>query len=452
MKLSTEQRMVYEKFLDGENLFISGPAGVGKSALIKKMLKHVYGAAKKKISVCALTGSASILLECGATTLHSWAGIGLGNKTASELVSLIAGNKYKRANWLKTQVLITDEISMLSRLLFEKLDIIGRAIRPGGRYLPFGGIQLVFMGDFYQLPPVCKDGEAEYCFESYGWFKTFPLENNICLTKIFRQEDPKFIKLLNEVRRGSISEESYKLLNSRLEISKNVTTDAPVLFPKRKQVFDMNTIEYNKLTETVYTYDATEIDKLEDPVSVRSSQAQKEYEYKYLMTNLNCEESIDLKLGTKVMCVANLDLKCTFPICNGSLGTIISFENGFPVVEFVNGREQVIERHIWASEKFPDIGIKQIPLILAWSITTHKAQGTTLDRIMVDVGSNVFESGQTYVALSRVRTLEGLFLSSFDSSKIKSNKKVDTFYKKIEREVEEISFDSYDDNGCTILL
>lgn len=430
MQLSDEQKEVYQKFLNGDNLFISGPAGVGKSELIKRMINGKESRTKH-ISVCAMTGAAAILLQCGATTLHSWAGINLGTKSASVLIDIINKNKWKKANWVLTDILIVDEISMLSKELFEKLNCIGKAIRKNDA--PFGGIQIIFTGDFYQLPPVSKFKEPEYCFESNEWFQVFNLDRgcNVLLTKIFRQKDPEFTKILNEIRKGDISEESHLILSKRLTTNSNEKVNAPVLFSKKKQVYDLNTREFDKLQGEVNDYTFEKVFDIEE-VSVRSSKGQKDYEFNFLMTNILCDDYIELKEGTKVMCVANIDMKSELQICNGSQGIITGFKCGLPLVKFNNGREQLINKHIWQSEKYPDIGIKQIPLMLAWSVTIHKAQGMTLDNIEVDVGSKIFESGQTYVALSRVKTLEGLFMRSYDVSKIKSNKKVCEFYESIE--------------------
>ena len=132
------------------------------------------------------------------------------------------------------------------------------------------------------------------------------------------------------------------------------------------------------------------------------------------------------------MCVANLDMSSRFPIVNGSQGVIISItEKGFPVVKFLNGVEMTISHHIWRSEKHPSIGLKQIPLILAWAITIHKSQGITLAQAEIDAGNKIFECGQTYVALSRVKNLDGLYLSAFEPQQIRVKKKVREYYNNI---------------------
>ena len=137
------------------------------------------------------------------------------------------------------------------------------------------------------------------------------------------------------------------------------------------------------------------------------------------------------KKGSQVLCIANLEMEGRYQICNGSQGVIIDFKNEYPIVKFNNGAERVMVPHIWASENIPGVGVIQVPLILAWALTIHKSQGSSLDMASIDVGSGIFECGQTYVALSRVKSLEGLYLKSFDPKKIKINKKVKQFYEYI---------------------
>jgi len=155
MELSREQQLAFDKYVRGENIFITGPGGSGKSALIKLINKHAYDNFKD-IHVTALTGCAAVLLNCKAKTLHSWAGIGLGNGTTEDLIFKIKHSKFSKSIWKSTDILVVDEVSMFSLKLFNMLNDIGKAIRHNQK--PFGGIQLIFSGDFYQLPPV---GEKE---------------------------------------------------------------------------------------------------------------------------------------------------------------------------------------------------------------------------------------------------------------------------------------------------
>jgi ATP-dependent DNA helicase PIF1 len=166
MELSNEQQLAFQKYTEGRNVFITGPGGTGKSELIRRIYQHA-SSRFKDIHVCALTGCAAILLNCKAKTLHSWSGIGLGNSPIDSLIKKIKGSKFLRALWKDTDILVVDEVSMLSLKLFNLLNEIGKVIR--GNQKPFGGIQLVFSGDFFQLPPVgdyLEPDTQRFCFES----------------------------------------------------------------------------------------------------------------------------------------------------------------------------------------------------------------------------------------------------------------------------------------------
>jgi hypothetical protein len=159
-------------------------------------------------------------------------------------------------------------------------------------------------------------------------------------------------------------------------------------------------------------------------------------ELMFLQSNLRCEEIVKLKVGAQVMCIVNIQLDNGDILCNGAQGIVTDVSvQGMPVVKYKNGYQMTMSPHIWPSELIPGIGVSQVPLILAWALTIHKAQGSTLDIAEVDAGSGIFECGQTYVALSRVKSFEGLYLSSFDAKRVRINKKVQEFYEVLEKEV-----------------
>ena len=439
--LSVEQQLALDEFNAGKNIFLTGPGGSGKTELIKRMVQ-ASEAMGKKYQVCALTGCAAILLNCKAKTVHSWAGIGLAGGSIEEVVRKVIGNKFKIKVWKYVDILIIDEVSMMSLKLFEILDLIGRKVRKNPTK-PFGGIQVVFSGDFYQLPPVGNDEiSSAFCFESDHWPGTF--DTIVELKTIFRQTDQTYTTILNQIRVG-------KLYKSSLEhLSKHINKVVPdgslfkptILLPKRKQVELINAEELLKLgdvEQNKYTLTRSSVidlaganDKYKKDVASLSlydvSESQQEMEYNYLVNNAMADKEIILKKGSQVMCVVNIDMESPQPIVNGSQGVVVEFIGGLPVVQFNNGGKRTIAYHNWISENVPSVGVKQIPLIHAWAITIHKAQGVSLDLAQIDAGSNIFECGQTYVALSRIKSMEGLYLTAFDPQKIKVNKKVQDFY------------------------
>ena len=442
MEFSIEQQLAFNKYIEGDNIFITGPGGTGKTALIRHIQKDAY---KKciDVQVCALTGCAAVLLECKAKTVHSWAGIRLGNGTIEEMVTKINKDRYARATWKGTDILIIDEVSMMSQKLFEMLDAIGKTVRRNTK--PFGGIQLIFSGDFYQLPPVGNKDEpltTKFCFESELWFQTFKLENHVNMSKIFRQSDPIYQRILNQIREGRLKRSSNEALlhNVGKELPAECLIRPTKLFPTRNKVDYINITEMNNLKTKEYEYKIIYKTDLEMSAQERVKRLgfTKEHiqtELMYLQGNLRCDEIVKLKIGAQVMCIVNIQLENGDILCNGAQGIVKDISpQGFPIVLYKNGYQMIMYPHTWLSELIPGIGVSQVPLILAWALTIHKAQGSTLDIAEVDAGSGIFECGQTYVALSRVKSLEGLYLSSFDSKRVRINKKVQDFYEILEQE------------------
>jgi ATP-dependent DNA helicase PIF1 len=437
LSLSPEQQLALDEFSKGKNIFLTGPGGSGKTELIKRMVAYCEDK-QKKFQVCALTGCAAILLNCKAKTVHSWAGLGLANGTPDEVVRKVISNLFKMKAWKKVDVLIIDEVSMMSQKIFEILDMVGRRIRKKGAK-PFGGIQVIFSGDFYQLPPVGNDPiSSAFCFESAQWATTF--DTVVQLKTIFRQTDKTYTDILNQIRVGKLYRSGLEQLNKHVNkpIPADLLFKPSILLPKRKDVELINANELAKLGAVEqYTYVLSKVKPTElAPVNKSNgekdwadiSDSQKEMEYTGLINNIMADKEILLKKGTQVMCIANIDMESPTPVVNGSQGVIIEFVGGLPVVQFGSGDKRTIGYHNWVSENFQSIGIKQIPLIHAWAITIHKAQGVSLDLAQIDVGSSIFECGQTYVALSRVKSLEGLYLTALDPRKIKVSKKVQDYY------------------------
>jgi ATP-dependent DNA helicase PIF1 len=436
MELSTEQQLAFTKYRQGISFFVSGPGGTGKSMLIKTIYEDAMSR-NKQIQVCALTGCAALLLNCKAKTIHSWAGIGIASGPKEDIVEKVLSNYQKTKNWRAVEILIVDEVSMMSLKIFEILNIIATSIRNRNRL--FGGIQVIFSGDFYQLPPVGNPQEIEtsqFCFESELWDNLFLKENIIILKTIFRQKDKKYLKILNEIRNGKIYRSSLNILLENVNKKREDNIQPTKLYPKRHKVDQFNQLEMEKLVGDTQVYSLKY--EYELPMGQTQVEERKKYsidqinrELQYIENSLLVNKNIELKVGAQVMCTINYETVDGFQLCNGSRGVITSFQlSGIPVVQFKDGFEIPVDIHIWTSESIPGIGVSHIPLILAWAMSIHKSQGMTIDIAEVDAGQDIFECGQTYVALSRVKSLEGLYLTSFDVTKIKMNNKVKEFYSK----------------------
>lgn len=451
--LSVEQKYALHKFKQGENLFITGPGGTGKTTLIR----HLIEAAKEEkraIQVCALTGCAAVLLNCGARTIHSWSGIKLARGDPIKIIDTVLKSKRILKNWKSAKVLIIDEVSMMSKKIFEILNEIGKRARLSR--LPFGGIQVICTGDFFQLPPVGNNmddpGTEDFCFESNEWSQIFKPENHILLTTIFRQRDQDYIEILNEIRTGQLSKGSCTILEKylgRTYVNKDNTVFIPTkIFPTRVKADYVNTMMFKTLDEDEYHFEFTiktdcktmlDSGKIFTPEQTlrceRMTQLEREYELENLKNNTSCEQLLKLKKGASILCRVNIDIESG--ICNGSQGIITRIEERGPStiieVKFTNGLTRIIEPHWWQSEEYPCIAIKQYPISLAWAMTIHKIQGATLSMAEIDIGSAIFEYGQTYVALSRIQSLDGLYLSAFNPQKIRSNPKVIEFYSNIKK-------------------
>ena len=467
--LSDDQLEIFNSYKDRENIFITGPGGCGKSYLIKYIMRHAIDE-KRCFAVTALTGCAAILLGCRSKTIHSWAGIGIAKGDDDVIATRIAMNRYKKRNWVKTDLLIVDEVSMMSKRLFNLLDSIGKKIRKNSK--PFGGIQVIFCGDFYQLPPVGNKGDPDsfkFCFESCHWGETFDSQH--ILDKSYRQTDDTYVNLLNEIREGSLSTYYYKILKERVGVKypEDMNTKPVILYPTKRSVDALNNSEMESLDndEKIYNYEIDihlpPFDKLHlddivvnndyndnknvfrDILTLEKTDKLKQMnariprgEHKYPTTkelitasdflekNSHFSKKRAFKIGAQVMCTANIDMD--IGIYNGSVGYITEMKENMVKVNFNKAGEHYIPYHSWESELLPQVSFKQIPLMLAWAVTIHKSQGATLDYAEIDVGSSVFAEGQTYVALSRVRSLEGLFLTSLDKKRIKVNEKVVEFY------------------------
>lgn len=376
-KFTTNQQKAYDLILKGENVFITGPSGTGKSLIINTFKK--YYASLKNIAITSTTGISALLI--GGSTLHSYLGIGLGNTSVDDMVKKIMKNQKILQRWKTVDVLIIDEISMLSPDLFDKLEEVARIIRRASptrlmtkdfiKEYPFGGIQLILSGDFLQLPVV---GEGNFCFEAKSWKKC--IQYVIHLDEIMRQTDPEFQEVLNDLRFGNLTQRAKTLLISRMKVSlKNDLGITPTrIYTVNADVDTMNEKQLDKLAQQdneFYQYDMEIYFYKYIPNPTQSIEKYKK--------NCIAPSSLQLCEGAQVMLLVNLDIDCG--LVNGSRGVVISFFNDLPIIKFGNGEERMIGYHSWEIEedhkKF--VKITQIPLKLAWAITVHKCvEGDTI--------------------------------------------------------------------------
>lgn len=434
MDCTTEQRKVIDAVINGSSIFLTGAGGTGKSFLLQTLYRE-YTATGKKMAVTAMTGCAALLLQpIPAKTLHSWAGIGLGTCSFSTLVDNIVKNGRKKKVWRETDCLVIDEVSMLTPELLDTLEKIGSIVRGGrrgnGGSSCFGGLQIVCIGDFYQLPPVKKEGVAtSYVFESPIWNKV--IQENFELKTIHRQKESVFQQILHQARRGELCPEAQALLLERKMISwKGQPIRPTLLFTRNMDVDEINQRNLEKLTGDIKTFEAETIMPLGtlDKFIGKSSVPNNEVNMFISKLDKDAPYSVILQLkeGAQVMLLTNLDQERG--LVNGSRGVVKGFTpEGFPLVKFLTTLEPIIiKHHTWMTEK--NIGRKQIPLRLAYALTIHKAQGMSLDSALIDIGPSTFEYGQAYVALSRVRSLEALYIYEFDPKSFRVHPAVKKFY------------------------
>ena len=427
--LTLEQRAVFDALMEGKSMALLGPAGVGKSYLLSIIYTELAQMRLCTVQLCAMTGCAALLIGNKAKTLHSWAGIGLGKENVDSLYTKITRNGRAKKNWKTTDLLVIDEISMATPDLLDKLNELGKRIRRCQK--PFGGIQILFVGDFYQLPPVSKGGsEAVFAFESQAWAET--IQCIMQLTIIQRQKDPIFQQILMEARIGKFTKESCRILDACKRPWQENKIKPTLIFPRRAEVDKINEANLKALTSEVNTYKARiTLNKEKTPAEFKEKSEAFQMAVSILDGDAAYLVELELRVGAQVMLITNLDPE--LGLVNGSRGVILDIcgVTKLPVVEFINGVKKTIGWHEWAIDGFPFASRSQIPLRLSYAITIHKSQGSTLDCALIDVGLGTFEYGQAYVALSRVTSLEALYVYEFHPLAFRAHPKVEAFYKSL---------------------
>ncbi len=397
------QAQALEILKTGKNAFITGPAGSGKTHLLNAYIKYLREN-DIDVGITASTGIAAT--HMGGMTIHSWSGIGISASLTQHDLDVMSDRAYLKRRFDRVKVLIIDEISMLHHFRLDLVNSVLKAMKLNDK--PFGGVQVILCGDFFQLPPVSRMGEPEthFVYKSEAWTEG---RFAVCyLSEQFRQkDDDDVLSILNEIRRGDVSDDSRGLLESRY--SKN----------PEKRTFDMG-VEPTRL----FTHNM-DVDQLnDDELAKLESVGQCEYKMETtgrenLVTTLKksclAPEILRLKIGARVMCVKN-NFEAGY--VNGTLGLVVSCKKDEdPVIRTASGESITIEKASWKIEEDGKTlaELIQYPLRLAWAITIHKSQGMSLDAVEVDL-SKSFVPGMGYVALSRVRSLNGLTILGMNES------------------------------------
>jgi len=383
--------------LDGNSVFITGPGGVGKSFVLDRIIQGLRER-KKDVAVCASTGIAAIRLY--GSTVHAFLGTGLCGSPRALAQGLKKGevrNPEKVEMRLRrTDVLVLDEVSMLSG---DYLDMMDMWLQRNRRVLkPFGGMQLVFCGDFLQLPPVQKQTDRFdhlYAFQSPAWAARNPVM--VPLTEVFRQHDKEFIEHLMLVRKGQVPATTLAYFSKRVN-ALGVSLNPTRLYSRNDTAARVNKERLDALKAPMKTYTA-------------DIEGDSDMWMEKIVKDCLAELDLVLKIGAPVLFLRN---NYEAGYINGERGTVIDLGEGYVQVQKMDGRVVQVNQECWElrdGERTVRATMRQYPLKLAWAITIHKSQGMTLDLLQCDV-SECFAPGQTYVALSRASTVEGLGLTA----------------------------------------
>lgn len=391
----------------GKNIFLTGEAGSGKTYLLDKYIQYLKEN-HVKVAVTASTGIAATHLQ--GNTLHSWSGIGVRDTLTDNCLEKIITNDRIKRNYKNTRVLVIDEISMLHKQQLDMVDTIARALLDSTQ--PFGGMQIIVCGDFFQLPPVFSGNaftqEKQFAFESTAWESG---DFYVCyLHEQHRQINDPLYSILKEIRTGTAGERTKIPLRTRYKKEPHGDIKATKLYSKNVNVDLINERELANIDSPEKIFRMTSVG------------------YKLIVETLkkNCLaiEELKLKIGAQVMFIKNHVLS---KYMNGTRATVIGFERseGWPIVKTYDNDTFIVEPEKWQYEDNGVVSatITQVPLKLAWAITIHKSQGMTLDAAEIDLG-DAFEPGMGYVALSRVRRLDGLKLMNLNEIALQVNPKI----------------------------
>jgi ATP-dependent DNA helicase PIF1 len=411
--LNENQQKAFDHFKNNKNVFITGPAGTGKSVVIKEIIKYCIDN-NIHFGTTATTGNAALLI--GGRTIHSYLGIGLAEKSAKELYN---HNRYHLSHTVKKlrdlEVLIIDEISMLDLELFNKISEYLSLIKFNKK--PFGGIKLILTGDFCQLEPV----NGDFCFLSDIW-NQIDLEI-IFLTKMVRQENDKvFQKILRELRYGICTDKTCDILKKCTNLNIDEDIKPSILHSKNIDVDRINKIEYTKLLSQ---------NKKSKTYEIELPKLKKNHEkIKNWIKSLDIPFTVDLCIDAQIIVTANIDQEKG--IVNGTRGVIVDLLSDKIIIKTINSNLINISYHKRNYAEDNDLYFNYMPIKLAYALSIHKSQGTTLDAVEISIGKDIFASGQAYTALSRARNLSNVIIKDICKTSFIIKDSVLKFYSKID--------------------
>ena len=403
----------------GHNVLLTGPAGSGKTFLLNQYIAYLK---KNKVGVAITASTGIAATHIGGRTIHSWAGIGIKDHFSAKDIQALTKKSYLKKQFASVEVLVIDEISMLHAHRLDIIDEVCRAFKKN--ILPFGGIQIIMSGDFFQLPPISRGDEtAEFVYQARVWGE---MDVRICyLDEQHRQNDKKMSQILQSLRSNEISATTVKLLTGRMKIKARPDVKPVRLFTHNVDVDFINQQELKKIAAPEFSF-------------YMSGEGEKTL-VDSLKKNCLAPENLDLKVGALVMFVKNKFKDEKVVYVNGTTGVVTRFgENNYPFVQLKSGEELFVTPDSWVIENDDMVlaRINQVPLRLAWAITVHKSQGMTLEAAEIDL-SKCFAYGMGYVALSRLTSLDGLYLSGINDMAYKVDPQVLTYNQELLRLSEE---------------
>lgn len=395
----------------GANVFLTGAPGAGKTYVLNKFIEWAYDQ-DKSIAITASTGIAAS--HIGGVTIHSFSGMGIADSVAEEDLARLKNNRRAVKRFRNSSILVIDEVSMLHGSRLDMVNMIAKYLR--GSPLPFGGMQVILVGDMFQLPPVTRDSSNfDFVYKSRAWEE---LRLKICyLTEQHRQEgNDDLLWLLEAMRQDSVTDGHKTMLGSR----NKVIPAGMVVTRLYSHNADVDYINQEHL-------DAIQGKTRRYHMSLEGDK----YLSETLQRNILAPETLELKVGAEVMFVANNFGDGFF---NGTRGTVVGFDkkSKWPIIKTKAGRRIAVEPHIWAIKEDERVlaSVTQTPLRLAWAITIHKSQGMSLDAAEIDL-SQTFQPAMGYVALSRVRSLDGLYLRGINDMALTMHEEIYEFDKQL---------------------